>query len=83
MTVYSREEANPGLYAHEGSLFAKRVENNFRSSSGSCGQLLLCQTHAVNTRFGQTTRLFSSPHFLIESRSRAPASCDASESLVN
>ncbi|KAL3054818.1 hypothetical protein OYC64_017703 [Pagothenia borchgrevinki] len=42
-----------------------------------------CQTHAVNTRFGQTTGLFSSPHFLIESRSRAPASCDASESLVN
>ncbi|KAF3858555.1 hypothetical protein F7725_011756 [Dissostichus mawsoni] len=69
------------MYAHEGSLFAKRVENNFRSSSGSCGQLLLCQTHAVNTRFGQTTGLFSSPHFLIESRSRAPASCDASESL--
>ncbi|GLD51362.1 ETS-related transcription factor Elf-1-like isoform X1 [Lates japonicus] len=35
-------------------------------------QLLLChiQTHAINTRFSQTTGQFSSPHFLFESRSR-------------
>ena len=50
--LWEEEEEEEEEEEKEGSVFAKRDENNFRFSSGSSGQLLLChiQTQAINTK---------------------------------